>query len=181
MGNIKQAEMWLKYLFFPVSAAHSVSSAQTLQLKRQQSTHMLKGVLPDYFNPAFSWKLDIFWQFNSAYDGYPKRKLALLKKECFIFRKRRVYKKKNSSISYKNTCAKEKISCNYGTFAQHQNLCWRYLSRHSNRDLGTPDYAVLIKIAFPPCISFQWKIFIHYRDNHTITKLLQKEDSSSCW
>lgn len=81
MRDIKQAELWLKYLFFPVSAAHSVSSAQTLQLKRQQSTHMLEGVLPDYSKQAFSWKLDIFWQFHSAYDGYPKRKLAFQKKE----------------------------------------------------------------------------------------------------
>lgn len=110
--------------------------------------------------------------------GTQKENLHSWRRSVLFSGKGEFIKKKIQAFPIK-TRAKEKISCNYGTFAQHQNLCWRYLSRHSN--LGTPDYAVLIKIAFPPCISFQWKIFIHYRDNHTITKLLQKEDSSNCW
>lgn len=68
MGNIKQAGRAVaKISFFIVSAAHSVSSAETLQLKRQQSTRVFAGALPGYSRTAFSWKPDIFSQFGSAY------------------------------------------------------------------------------------------------------------------
>lgn len=56
MGDIEQAELQLKYLFFffLVSAARSGSSAETLRVKRQQSTCVFAGALTDYSKTAFS-------------------------------------------------------------------------------------------------------------------------------
>lgn len=91
----------------------------------------------------------------------PEKKLLLLTKECLFSAHGRLIKK-NSSISYKNTCTEEKISCDYGTSAEHQNLCWRYLSRDSNWCLSTPDQAFIFSEEF----SFTIKII-----NNPITKL----------
>lgn len=43
---------------------------------------------------------------------------------------------------------KKKKSCDYGNFAEHQNLYWRYLSRNSNWCLSTPDYAFIFSEEF---------------------------------
>lgn len=60
----------------------------------------------------------------------------------FIFSTWRVLGKKNQSFLIKTH------NCEYGTFAEHQNLCWRYLSRDSNWSLRTPDYVFIFSEEF---------------------------------
>lgn len=113
------------FFFFSVSAAHSVLSAQTLnptwklyrfcdgidffflQLKRQQSTHMLKGDPPDAPNHHFPEN----WASSGSFTLHmmdTQKETCVPEKGVFLFSTWRVYKKKSSSISYKNTCTEEK-------------------------------------------------------------------------
>lgn len=127
VGDVKQAELWLKYLsfffFFSVSAAHSAqtlnpawklyrffflmvltfsfySSRGSSQLTCSKETHQtLQTSIFLKTGHLLALLLCVWWM--------PKKKLAFLKKEC-LFSAYGGFIKKISSISYKNTCIEEK-------------------------------------------------------------------------
>lgn len=126
--------------FFFLSVQHALlSSCQSLQLKREQSTHMLKGVLPDCSKPAFSWKLDIFWQFYSAYEGYSKNP-CVPEEGGFIFSTWRVYLKKKKIQAF--------------PIRTHKLSLWHFcripksLLEVSNWCVSRPDYAFIFSEGF---------------------------------
>lgn len=111
MGGIKQAGRAVAKISFFYCQCSSLSSAETLQLKRQPSTRVFAGALPGYSRTAFSWKPDIFCQFGSAYWKLwvSEKKTCTLQKGVFTFSARRGYKKSIQAFSIKiNTCREEK-------------------------------------------------------------------------
>lgn len=88
MGDIKQAELWLKYIFFSCPCSTLRSFATTLQLKRQQPTHVcLQKPCQANSEPTLSWKPDVFCQFSSAYEKLwvPEKKTPCLEKRTVYF------------------------------------------------------------------------------------------------
>lgn len=111
MGDIKQTELWLKYLFllsvqhtlYHLLKLHSSRGSNQLACLQESCQTIPKQRSPENRTSSVSFALH-----TKSY-GYPKRKLALLKKGVFIFSARRDYKKSVQAFSTKiNTCREEK-------------------------------------------------------------------------
>lgn len=100
----------------------------------------------------------------------PKKKLLFLMKECLLSAHGGLIKK-FQAFPIRTHAQKKKKSCDYGTFTEHQNPCWRYQSRDSNQCLSTPNDAFIFSEEF----SFTIKIITQQQS------FLHKEDCLSCW
>lgn len=139
MGHTQQAQLGIKSPFSPFSCQCSTLCIICPHSTAQQAAAAsgAAGALPGTPKQHFLQTGHVHGHTTGT-----QNKLLLLRKEC-LFSAQGGLTTKISSISYKNTCTEEKISCDSETCAEHQNLCWGYLSRDSNWCLSTPDDAFI--------------------------------------
>lgn len=150
VGDIKQAEAVAKTSFIFFCQCSTLcpicpnSTAQEAAVNSPGSKESCQATLNQHFPE--NWTSSGSSTLHRM--GTQKETHFFLKECLFSAHGGFIKKKKNQPFPIKTH------NCDYGTFAEHQNLCRRYLSRDSNWSFRSPDSAFL----FSEELSFTIKI-----------------------